>query len=183
MARRTAGISRIEAERGGGLYAEFTCSGFFLLACRRSQRLAGFITATSLRKWHLALRVLIGSVWVFHGLYSKLFNGIPRHQAILGKVLGVGDDISRPAILLIGVMEVSLGIWAWSGRFPRSCALTQTLAIIGMNTLEICFAKDLLISAPGMVALNLGFLSLGWYQAMVLSQRRETSGAVAESAA
>jgi uncharacterized membrane protein YphA (DoxX/SURF4 family) len=150
---------------GEGLYAEFTGPDFFLLACREGCGLAGFITAATSRKWHLALRILIGAVWVFHGLYSKLFNGIPRHQAILGKVLGVGDDISRPAILLIGVMEISLGIWAWSGRFPRSCALAQTLAVIGMNTLEICFAKDLLISAPGMVALNAAFLSLAWYQA------------------
>jgi len=68
-------------------------------------------------------------------------------------------------ILLVGVMEISLGLWAWSGRFPRSCAAAQTLAIVCMNTLEITFARDLLISAPGMVALNAAFLALGWYQA------------------
>ena len=34
-----------------------------------------------------------------------------------------------------------------------------------MNTLEVLFARDLLISAPGMVALNAGFLGLVWYWA------------------
>jgi hypothetical protein len=35
-----------------------------------------------------------------------------------------------------------------------------------MNTLEICLADELLISAAGMVILNLGFLTLGWYWAL-----------------
>jgi cbb3-type cytochrome oxidase subunit 3 len=35
-----------------------------------------------------------------------------------------------------------------------------------MNTLEILLARDLLISAPGMVALNLCFLGVVWYWAL-----------------
>ena len=34
-----------------------------------------------------------------------------------------------------------------------------------MNFLEILLARDLLISAAGMVALNLGFIALIWYWA------------------
>lgn len=40
------------------------------------------------------------------------------------------------------------------------------LAIVGMNTLEIILAADLLISAVGMAFLNLGFLTLVWLWAM-----------------
>lgn len=102
-------------------------------------------------------------MWVFHGLYSKLLEGIPRHRMIVARVLG--EDLAKAATMAVGVLEILLGLWAFSHRFPRSCAAVQTLAIITMNTLEISRALDLLISAPGMVALNLAFLSLGWYSA------------------
>ena len=112
------------------------------------------------RKFDALLGVAIGSVWVFHGLYSKILHGVPRHELIVGRVLGEG--LAQPATLAIGLAEVLLGAWVFSGRQRPTCAWVQTLAIAGMNTLEIARARDLLISAPGMLALNLIFLSLVW---------------------
>lgn len=112
---------------------------------------------------HLALRILVGSVWVFHGLYSKLLDGIPRHRRIVARVLG--DDVAGAATGAIGVLEILLGLWAVSHRRPRTCAAVQTAAIVAMNSLEIARAPDLLISAPGMLLLNAGFLGIGWYNA------------------
>lgn len=109
------------------------------------------------------LTILIGSVWVFHGLYSKVSDGIPRHRQIVGRILGEG--IADQATLVIGLLEISLGLWIFSGILRRSCALVQTLALVSMNFLEILLAGDLLISASGMVALNLGFITLIWYWA------------------
>jgi len=106
---------------------------------------------------------MIGSVWIFHGLYSKILHGVPRHQFIVGRVLGEG--VAVQATIAIGLLEMLLGIWVFSGRNKRACALMQTLAIAGMNTLEIFLAKDLLISASGMLALNLAFLALVWFWA------------------
>jgi len=134
-----------------------------LLACTAAADLARPIGPLGQNRLHLALRILIGSVWVFHGLYSKLFDGIPRHRLIVAKVLG--EDLATIATRAVGVCEILLGLWAFSHRWPRTCAAVQTLAIVAMNTLEIARAPDLLISAPGMVALNLGFLALGWYSA------------------
>lgn len=108
--------------------------------------------------------IAIGAVWVFHGLYSKILNGIPRHRLIVGRVLG--NKIAGVATKLIGLFEVLLGLWVFSGWERTSCAVLQTLAIAGMNTLEIFLAGDLLISAIGMVVLNLGFLSLIWFWAL-----------------
>ena len=119
------------------------------------------------------LTILIGSVWVFHGFYSKISDGIPRHRMIVGRILGEG--IADRATLAIGIMEVLLGLWVFSGRYRRACALVQTLAIVAMNSLEIFLAKDLLISAPGMVALNLAFLSLIWYWA-IFPRKSEITG-------
>lgn len=110
-----------------------------------------------------AFTILIGSVWIFHGLYSKILDGIPRHRLIVGRILGEG--IAGPATLVIGTMEILLALWAFSGRYRRPCALVQTMALVSMNTLEIYLAEDLLISAMGMVVLNLAFVSLIWYWA------------------
>jgi hypothetical protein len=109
-------------------------------------------------------QIVIGIVWVFHGLYSKILKGIPRHQLIVGRVLG--DRFAHPATKVIGCLEVLLGLWAFSGIARLECAIVQTLAIVGMNTLEIILAGDLLISAIGMVILNLGFLALIWRWAL-----------------
>jgi uncharacterized membrane protein YphA (DoxX/SURF4 family) len=111
------------------------------------------------------LPILIGSVWIFHGFYSKISNGIPRHRQIVERILGEG--IADRATLGIGILEILLGLWVFSGIQRRACALVQTMALVSMNFLEILLAGDLLISAPGMVALNLGFISLIWYWANV----------------
>ena len=113
--------------------------------------------------FHALLTVFIGSVWVFHGLFSKLAGGIPRHRQIVGRILGEG--IADQATLVIGILEISLGLWIFSGFQRWTCAWIQTLALISMNFLEILLAKDLLISAAGMVALNLGFITLIWHWA------------------
>jgi hypothetical protein len=106
----------------------------------------------------------IGSVWIFHGLYSKILNGIPRHQLIVGKILG--KRIAWSATKAIGLLEVLLGVWVFTGWERLACAIVQTSAIVGMNSLEILLAGDLLISAVGMVILNAVFLSIVWRWAL-----------------
>ncbi len=56
-------------------------------------------------RFHKLLTILIGSVWVFHGLFSKVSNGVPRHRQIVGRILGEG--IADRATLVIGILEIS----------------------------------------------------------------------------
>lgn len=112
---------------------------------------------------HLLVQIGIGSVWIFHGLYSKILNGIPRHRLIVGRILGT--ERAGTATKAIGLLELLLGVWAITGWHPVWCASVQTAALIAMNSLEILLARELLISAIGMVALNVGFLSLVWWWA------------------
>lgn len=114
--------------------------------------------------FQLIMTGIIGSVWVFHGLYSKILSGIPRHAMIVERVLG--ERIAGHATLFIGIVEVLLGLWIFSRLKRRACALVQTLAIAAMNTLEIILARDLLVSALGMVVLNFAFISLIWFWAL-----------------
>lgn len=111
----------------------------------------------------LVVQVVIGAVWIFHGLYSKVLRGIPRHRAIVARVLG--ERYADVATTLIGVGEIVLGIWVWSAWQPVACATVQTCALVSMNVLEIRRAKDLLISAAGMLVLNAGFLTAVWFWA------------------
>ncbi|MDB6030120.1 MAG: hypothetical protein JWM16_458 [Verrucomicrobiales bacterium] len=83
--------------------------------------------------FHIIAQILIGSVWVFHGLYSKILNGIPRHRLIVGKILGAAN--AGLATKAIGLLEVLLGIWAFTGWQPVDCAGVQSAAIVAMNTL------------------------------------------------
>ena len=125
------------------------------------QRMKSFVPST---KVSAVLGPLIASVWLFHGIYSKIFDGIPRHRLIVGRIIGEG--IAGRATIVIGALEVLLGIWVFSGWRRRACAFAQTAAIVCMNALEISLARDLLISATGMVALNVAFLALVWYWAL-----------------
>ena len=59
-----------------------------------------------------------------------------------------------------------MGLWILSGIRPRLCAAAQTLAIVGMNTLELALAKDLLLAPVPMVCANTAFLAAGWYCAL-----------------
>jgi hypothetical protein len=121
-------------------------------------------THRTTHRLQIAFTIVIGSVWVFHGLYSKILMGIPRHRDIVARVLG--EDIAGLATYAIGFLEILLGLWAYSRWNRMGCALVQTLALVSMNVLEIALARDLLISAAGMAVLNLAFLTLVWHWAL-----------------
>jgi hypothetical protein len=118
------------------------------------------------RTIHLLATAAIGGVWIFHGLFSKILGGIPRHRLIIERILG--ESVADHATVAIGVLEILLGLWVFSRRKRVMCALAQTLAIVTMNAIEIALAKDLLISAPGMVGLNCAFLAVVWYWALAV---------------
>ena len=121
----------------------------------------GFTMSDSVQKM---ATLAIASVWVFHGLYSKILNGIPRHRQIVSRVLG--ERFAGPATKFIGAMEVLMGLWILSGFERTLCAAVQTVGLFAMNALEIRFARDVLISPIGMVLLNLGFVCVIWIWAL-----------------
>ena len=87
---------------------------------------------------------------------------------IVGRILG--ERFAGFATKVIGGFEVFLGLWAFTGLARGECAAVQTLALVGMNTLEIILARQLLISAIGMVILNLSFLAVIWNWALLAAK-------------
>lgn len=111
-----------------------------------------------------ASRLGIAAVWIGFGLLAKVLDGVPRHRAIVARV--VGEARATHVTLLVGAIEILLGIWILTGRRPRMCAATQTALLAGMNTLELLRAPDLLLAPRAMIAANVVLITAGWALAL-----------------
>jgi hypothetical protein len=89
------------------------------------------------------MRLLIGVVWFANGLFCKVLGWVPRHEEIVARILGeeYAGEIGR----VIGVMEIGLAVWVWSGWRSRVCAILQMALVAAMNVMEFVLAKDLLL--------------------------------------
>jgi uncharacterized membrane protein YphA (DoxX/SURF4 family) len=111
-----------------------------------------------------AIRLATAAVWIVSGFGFKVLGWVPRHEAIVAVFFGAA--LAGPLTKGIGLLETALGLWILSGRLPRTCAGARTLGILAMNSLEIAFARDLLLAPWPMVLGNSLFLALGWYLAL-----------------
>lgn len=116
------------------------------------------------------LTLVTASVWLLFGLAFKILGLLPRHRLIVAAVLG--EAAASPVTFLVGAGETLLALWILGGFYPRLCASIQTVAIAAMNTLEITFAKSLLLSPILMVVANISFLIAVWYRAFKIAELR-----------
>ena len=86
---------------------------------------------------------LIALVWLANGLLCKLLMLVPRHAAIVARILGPAHATGLTR--LIGLAEIGMAAWVLSGIKPRWCAWAQIALILSMNTLEALLAPDLLL--------------------------------------
>ena len=89
------------------------------------------------------IRVFIALVWVANGLLCKLLNIEPRHQQIVGEILGA--EYAPLLTKLIGGSEIFMAIWVLSGIKPRECAWLQIGVVLIMNVIEFILVPDLLL--------------------------------------
>lgn len=90
-----------------------------------------------------AFRVAIAAVWLISGLAAKVLGLVPRHEQIVGRILGSGG--ARGITLTIGLAEVGISVWILSGAYRRFNAVLQIALVLAMNLLEIALAPDLLL--------------------------------------
>ena len=86
---------------------------------------------------------LIGIVWIANGLFAKVLRMVPRHGAIVAKILGA--EYAFEFTIAIGVSEILLAILIWSGKYARLVTLFQVLIILTMNCIEFFLANELLL--------------------------------------
>ena len=92
---------------------------------------------------HQSIRYLIALVWLANGLLCKILTLVPRHEAIVARILG--PTYAGPLTRLIGLAEIGMAVWVLSGLHPRWCARAQIALIFSMNVLEAWLAPDLLM--------------------------------------
>lgn len=89
------------------------------------------------------LNIFIAFVWLINGLYCKVLNLVPRHQEIVGRILG--NQNAAIFTKLIGFSEILMCIWILIGYKRRWNAVTQMIIIAVMNILEFFLVPDLLL--------------------------------------
>jgi len=85
----------------------------------------------------------MAAVWIINGLFCKVLNLVPRHERIVARILG--EDYARPLTLLIGLSEVGMAVWIFSGFRRRLNAVLQMPVVAVMNILEFILVPDLLL--------------------------------------
>jgi uncharacterized membrane protein YphA (DoxX/SURF4 family) len=89
------------------------------------------------------LTYFIAAVWIVMGLFCKVLGFVPRHEQIVGRILG--SDYARLLTIAIGIAEIMMAVWILSGIRARVNAVTQIVIILSMNVLEFLLAPDLLL--------------------------------------
>jgi len=115
------------------------------------------------------LNYFIAGVWLINGLFAKILNLAPRHEAIVGNVLS--EEYSRILIVLIGLAEIVMAIWVLSRLFPKINAVTQIIVIGTMNVLEFILTPDLLLWGHLNSLFALLFILIIYYKAFVLEPK------------
>jgi uncharacterized membrane protein YphA (DoxX/SURF4 family) len=89
------------------------------------------------------LTFCIALIWLVNGLLCKVLNLVPRHEEIVTRI--IGDHYPRSLTLLIGLSEIVMAIWVFSGYKSKLNAIVQMVVVALMNILEFILASDLLL--------------------------------------
>jgi hypothetical protein len=123
----------------------------------------------SRRNLHRLFNWLIAAVWLINGVICKILNLVPRHEQIVGQILGHG--IARPLTLFIGVMEVGMAYWVISGIRSRMCVIVQIVVVGLMNLLEFFLVPELLLWGKWNAAFALVFMVFVYFNGYVCKPR------------
>jgi len=117
------------------------------------------------------LTLFITLVWLINGLYCKILNGVPRHEAIVAEILNTPH--SRVLTILIGISEVIMAIWIWSRWRSRENATLQILIVSTMNILEFLLVPHLLLWGKANALFALSFIAVVYYNEFILNTSKD----------
>lgn len=114
--------------------------------------------------WWL-VRLALGGVWIYEGLWCKILGRAPDELRVVQAVPHYGARFGAPVLLALGWIELALGLWVLAGIAPGLCALAQTMLLVGMNGAGLVFSRRVIHDPAGMVFKNFAFLVLAWVNA------------------
>lgn len=119
---------------------------------------------------HKILNYFIAAVWLINGLFCKVLNFVPRHEAIVGRILG--DEYASLLTEAIGAAEICMAIWILSRIMPRLNALAQMFIVGLMNVIEFFLVSDLLLWGKANIIFAALFIWLVYYNEFKLNARK-----------
>ncbi len=118
---------------------------------------------------HKLLNFLLATVWIINGLFCKILNLVPRHQAIVARILG--NEYAGLFTKLIGSAEILMAVWIISGIKTRLNAMTQIIIVATMNVIEFLLVPDLLLWGKANSMFALLFILVTYYNEFVLHKK------------
>ena len=112
---------------------------------------------------------LIAMVWLVNGLFCKVLHLVPRHEQIVGRILG--NDHSWLFTIIIGFSEMLMAVWTVSGIKPRLNVIVQIVVIATMNIIEFFLASDLLLWGRVNAIFALLLISIIYFNGFVLKNK------------
>lgn len=120
-------------------------------------------------KRYFFLNFFFGLVWIINGIYCKILNFEPRHQQIVGEILG--SDNASVFTLIIGVLEVLMAIWIFLKIFPKLNSILQIVVVATMNILEFFLVPELLLWGKWNLVFAIFFIALIYYKEFILKKQ------------
>lgn len=111
------------------------------------------------------IRAAVAAVWLYEGLWCKLLRGAPGEFEVVRAVPVYGPRFGVAFLMVLGVVEVMLALWVFSGLSPLYCVLVQTLLLVCLNANGLLWARHVIHDPAGMVVKNFAFLILAWVSA------------------
>lgn len=120
-------------------------------------------------KLYFFLNFFFGLVWIINGIYCKILNFEPRHQQIVGEILGSKN--ASVFTLLIGVLEVLMAIWIFLKIYLKLNAIIQIVVVATMNILEFFLVPELLLWGKWNLIFAIFFIVLIYYKEFILKKQ------------
>lgn len=113
----------------------------------------------------LLIRFAVASVWLYEGFWCKVLGRLPRQEAIVESVPGLGGRVAHGFLLVLGYVECGIAVWVLSGWRAHWAALFQTILLAGMNTIGLRYARSQIHDPGGMLVKNFVLVVLAWVAA------------------
>lgn len=110
----------------------------------------------------IVMRAAVAAVWLYEGLWCKVFGRAQLEAQVVAKVPGIGPRFGQSLLKALGAVELVLAAWVMSGSYPGACAIAETTLLVVLNVNGLLWARQIIHDPAGMVVKNIAFLVLVW---------------------
>jgi hypothetical protein len=125
------------------------------------------------RLLHILATIIIILVWFVNGFFCKVLDLVPRHQEIVGRILG--EQNAWLFAKAIGISETLMVVWILTRIKSRFCAIFQMVIVGTMNIVEFILVPDLLLFGRMNIVFASIFIALIYANEFVLGKRELTN--------